>query len=359
MPLANRVILFLSILIFGGVSASFSQEVIDGPDGKKIILYKDGTWEPYGVDGDRAAFTPDSVELEKNLAEFRDAQQNQKRLSLELIQKRIEVARLELELANFEAKDGVAEQVIFDLRNKASIAKQKMIDLELSLKQSKRWTALMERVVYLSSGLRQKTIETWKKNNFIDSNPVQRRKQYVAYSAEKDVMLTPPEKPCEFIFSGVDRQMGRKRQDVRPAVLFSYSDPGVESHFLKNDLIVGRVHLTSLSAGRQLLNLEISIASKQAPKLFGGIKPNDFIRMKMIDGQQLKLLNNDSDGGKWDEVRQAYVYRIQFPIGAKEYRILSKSELDKVEVRWSNVKEEYEVLDVDILKRQFACLIGS
>lgn len=354
--------LLLLLLMLSG-NGLFSQEVVTGPDGKKIILYADGTWEPYGQDGEREVFTPDSVELERNLFEFNSAKQAERQLSLQLIQKRLEVTELKGKVEDLESKAGVAEQMVADFRNKLKIARSRERELEVQLQEAKQWSQLMERLVYLSKGFRDKEISLWKKENQskkMESESIaSQTKSYLNYSPSKDVTINPPEKECEFIFSGVDSKVGKRRQDIHPEIIFSYTDPGLEGHFKKQDLITGRVNLTSFSAGREVLNLEVSIASKQAAKMFGSISPNDYIRIKTLDGQDIVMVNQNSDKGRWDERRQAHIYRLQYPIGAKEQRLLSNSEIDKVEVRWSNVKEEYEVLDVDVLIRQFACLHGN
>ena len=345
----------------------FSQEVIDGPDGKKIILHPDGTWEPFGGEGERSAFIPDSVELVKNFAEINAAQQVERQLSLELIQKRVELAGLEGELFHLQSLSGVAEQVIYDLRSKVTNSKVKVAELGADLEKAKSWSDLLESIAYLTPGLRQRAIESWQRKqpstNLTDSvegiGIINQNKEYATYSQAEDVMISPPTEPCNFIFSGQDIHLGKKRKDIQPEVLFSFTDPGLEAHFKKQDLIVGMVHLTSLSAGMQVLNLEIAVASKQAQRLFGRMKENDFIRFNTIDGKEIKLLSKNSDGGKWDEARQAHIYRVQYPIGAKEFKLLSKSELDRIQVRWSNVKEAYEILDVDVVARQFACLLGT
>jgi len=344
-------------ILLGNISL-LAQEVVNGEDGNKIIFYPDGTWQPYGKDGERKTYQPDSTQYQKNLSEFLETQRKERELSLELIKKRIELTTFESELALLNTKAATAEQVVFDMRQKIRLAQERIDNLETSLVRAKEWTKVMEGSLYLAEEPRERRLEEWRSQTTVEYNQSKNNGFYL-YTAKDDLMLNPPESPCNFIFSGTDIATGKKRQDMRPEVLFSYTDPGLESHFKKQDLIEGRVNLTSLSAGFQVLNLEISVASKQAPTLFGLVKKNDFITFKTIDGHDFKLINSSMSAGKWDERRQAYVYRLQYRIGSKENKWLSKLELDTIEVRWSNVKESYQILDVDVLSRQFACLINN
>jgi hypothetical protein len=367
------LLLGLSFFLFGDHDCQ-AQEVIDGPDGRKIILYPNGTWVPYGQNDERSTYSPDSLDLAQNMAELKAAEAQEKQLSLKLIRKRMEVANLKSEMDRLQSLTNVTEQELIEAQNRFSIAKQREAAFQDSLNLAKDWTLLLEGVTYLNRGMRARAIERWKESHQVgdyapkkansgtpvrDTRDTRDTREYVEENQVQDLMLSPPERPCAFLVSDQTKPSSGQRRDVRPEVLFFHTDPGLENHFKKQDLITGYVNLSSFSAGKQWLVLEIAIASRQAPKLFGKMKENDLIRFKTIKGDEIRLLSNSFDGGYWDELRQAYIYRNQYALGAKEYKLLSEGELDAILVRWSKVQEEYQIYDVDLIARQFACLTNG
>ena len=185
------------------------------------------------------------------------------------------------------------------------------------------------------------------------------RKRYVKYSPAADVVLNPPMPPCIFEERAKGKANARQRKDLQPALIFSFTDPALEPYFKKGDLITCSASLTSVTGGIIMLNLEIAIASKQAPQLFGALRQGDYITIAGLDGSKIRLVSKKSDAGRWEPRLQAQLYRTQYQLGAKDIKLLEEMELDTINIRWSKVQEEYQIFDVEILSRQLRCLLAG
>ena len=117
-----------------------------------------------------------------------------------------------------------------------------------------------------------------------------------------------------------------------------------------------KASLSSVSGGAMFLNLYFTIASKDAPKLFGGFEKGTVINLKFLDGDNLAIINNRTDPGIYEPGNQYVTFRAQCNLGANIQEEISKKSLDKIRVTWQTGYEDYEVYDVDLLKREFKCL---
>jgi hypothetical protein len=80
------------------------------------------------------------------------------------------------------------------------------------------------------------------------------------------------------------------------------------------------------------------------------------LRVKLINGAFVNLFNARKDLGRIDAYTGNTVYSANYLIDKETEKTLSTRELDKLRVVWSTGFEDYDVVDLDFLINQFACL---
>ncbi|MFK7773833.1 MAG: hypothetical protein AB8F94_16905 [Saprospiraceae bacterium] len=181
-------------------------------------------------------------------------------------------------------------------------------------------------------------------------------KKFEKYSKDKDVMYNPPQKDCNLAFDGVDEFIGKKRKDVERDILFTFTNDDMRRYMKEDDYITCEGNLTQIKGGVLLLNLFISINTTDAQRAFGGLTKGNSLTMKMINGESVSLINNQSDIGVYDPLRKKHTFTGQFRINSGQEKALKKSEIDAVRIIWDTGFEDYEVYNLDFFVNQFKCL---
>lgn len=179
---------------------------------------------------------------------------------------------------------------------------------------------------------------------------------YASYNVKADQYVNPVAKPCNLEFNGTDEFTGKSRKDHAPELLFFYTPEAMYKFYPDQDYMNCKASLSSVSGGAMFLNLYFTIASKDAAKLFGGFEKGTVINLKFLDGDNLVIINNRTDPGIFDSGNQYVTFRAQCNLGANIQQEISKKSLDKIRVTWQTGYEDYEIYDVDLLKREFKCL---
>lgn len=208
--------------------------------------------------------------------------------------------------------------------------------------------------------IKQEPAESKPDKSVNKTSPAKRKKaasEFTLYDEKKDVYLHPLDKPCSIEFSGIDEFTGKTRKDHIAQPLFFYTPPSMVKNFPDKEYMTCDASLSSVSGGSVFLNLYINIANKEAAKLFGGLEKGTVINIKFIDGDNFAIINNRNDPGIYDPVKQAVAFRAQCNLGAGVQEKISKKSLDKIRITWQTGYEDYEVFDVDLLLRQYKCLL--
>ncbi len=357
---------FQILFLLGAATATIvAQEVTVNEQGRRIVVYPDGTWSYFEEDSLRAndnrLYEPDALMVEERQAEIKIFQSEANRLLLELIQIRLQGAEKRLELDSLRQNKALVstEKMILAEAQLSDVLK-KEASLERQLESKKAKIQFYESMVYVPGEIRAKKIKEWE-DEMADENAVGNAdNQFLVKnktdSSFVDVILNPPKPPCRFIYEGPDPQTGQQRRDLEPNLFFNYTAKDLETHFKYNDLVTCEANLTALTGGYQFLNLEIAIASKNAPQLFGLFPAGSLADLTLLDGSVIRVLNQRQDSGNWQPSRNAYIYKCSFPLGKKEEKMLRESEIDKIKLRWSRAEEEFEVYELDFFIRQFQCL---
>jgi hypothetical protein len=179
---------------------------------------------------------------------------------------------------------------------------------------------------------------------------------YTRYSAANDVYLHPPNKKCMVEYEGIDEFSGKKRKDLVAEPIFFNTPDALKKSLGKRQYIYCTSSLSAITGGTAFLTLNVTIASLDVSKLFGGLEKGSVISIKFLDGENVAIINNRNDFGLIDANAKTTTYRAQCTLGSAIQKILATKEVDKIRITWNAGYEDYEVYDVDLLMRQMNCL---
>ena len=112
-----------------------------------------------------------------------------------------------------------------------------------------------------------------------------------------------------------------------------------------------------MGGGIYVFSLEIAIASRTAQQEYGGILSNATLMVVLLDGSTISMINNRTDRGKYDAVRDVHTFQGNYQIPPKQVKDLIEGEIDKIRVVWEQGYDTYEVYEMDFLKNHLNCLI--
>ncbi|MCB0522185.1 MAG: hypothetical protein H6577_13985 [Lewinellaceae bacterium] len=347
-----------------------SQEVVLNEQGQRIIVYPDGSWlffegDSTGLDELSGTFSPEDAAFRENFQEIEKIRLEEDRAVLELIKTRLEQAACKLVLDSLQAPGMVTSAAtIVHAKGQLENAVEKERQLENKLEKLKEKRLFYGTLLYLTGEARDKKIAAWEASAKSETEIKDKEKSPVVEKGEvsqgsadqEDLLLNPPPSTCHLAFEGADPVTGQQRKDIEPATIFSFTGRELEDHFKYNDLIACSGYLTSITGGYRFLTLEIAVASKNAPKIFGLFEAGSILDLVLMDATVVRLLNQKKSAGTWQPRLNAHVYRCSYPIGRKEEKLLRNMELDKIKLRWSKASEEFDVYNLDFFIQQFGCL---
>ncbi len=180
-------------------------------------------------------------------------------------------------------------------------------------------------------------------------------KKFARYSPDEDVMLRPPVPPCVFVANGRDEFSGDMRRETQKEELFRFTNDFMKPYLKDVPHILCEANLVTVGPLISL-NLTFTINDQNARRAFGSIPQGSRATVKLIDGSTFNLINLRGDDGQTDESGRVTVYRAQYGLDRSLLKRLTDSELDKIRVSWSKGHEDYEIYNIDLLKRQMRCL---
>lgn len=189
----------------------------------------------------------------------------------------------------------------------------------------------------------------------LPKNPPAKPKKFKAYNPAEDVALNPPLPPCALVLDTKDEFSGEIRRETAREELFRYTNP-----VLKNYL-QGKTHVVCESAvsgspANALLILTLTVNDPGALKTLGNLPRNSQAIFKFIDGSTFNLYTARADDGAPDASGKAYVFKAQFPLDRDAQKKFRNEQVDKIRLSWSNGYEDYDVYNIDLVKRQCSCL---
>ena len=294
----------------------------------------------------------------------------------------VQRARYEAELEEASDYSETSVEELLELKKKVNTAKEEEKVAKAKHRASRKRAKQLEKMIKHSPDKRDKMmakidgekVEKAKKANrkrqkgnevFVDeafqnTTPyIAPKKTFATYKVENDVMITPPKRPCELTFDGVDEFSGKSRRDVARQNLFVHTSDQLRPYLKGREYITCNGYLSAISGGYKLLYLHFDILSENAQREFGALEKGSVLSIKFIDGTTIKLANSKTDRGIPNTLEKSVSYRAQYIISASSEKALRKNEVDKVRIVWGTGYEDYEVYDLDFFVNQFNCLNGN
>lgn len=160
---------------------------------------------------------------------------------------------------------------------------------------------------------------------------------------------------CSVVANDRDNKGRVMRLVVATGLLFKHTDDDLRPYFREEDLLTCFGQLSQVG-DYVYLSFEFSIASPNAQKNFGSLSESSLLRLTLIDGSEIDLVNLQGDGGRIDPYTGNTVFVGRYLLEKESQRSLSKTELNSMRVVWSTGYEDYDIFAVDFLINQFECL---
>ena len=328
------------------------QQIMKDAEGREILLKPDGSWEYLNPDQVKNNKNKDTVNDEGLVEEDGLGQQGAlteeegaKRMIALTEQARQKVNEVEDELNQLRSKKTVIEKQISQYealehpvyKDKIELRKRRLQEFETQEKEVSKelaraqWYATsLEKLIFLSNKKRERQYKKVQQQykDFSDDAPtepeiipeekkqvrknlVPKNRRYASYSFLDDVVLNPPEGPCQVVFDGKDEMIGRRRKDIAAQPLLRFTPLPLRGKLGDKDFIEIDASMTAAYGGLKVLNLEIRVASKNAQVEFGRLETKSLLNFKLINGEVVKLLNKTMDFGRYDKVEKVFVYQGQ------------------------------------------------
>jgi len=158
---------------------------------------------------------------------------------------------------------------------------------------------------------------------------------------------------CNVYYTGMDPQLKETRIDIAQEHFFAHTNKKLKPSFKDRDMVVGKANITQIGK-MSYLRIEIEIATRNAFASYGYIPKVNVLTVQFLNGDKAYLYAVSDTKGVYDSEKDKTIYNTFYIIDKEKPFI--KADIDKIGVFWSTGYEEYIVYDVDLLKRQFACL---
>lgn len=164
-----------------------------------------------------------------------------------------------------------------------------------------------------------------------------------------------PYAPCRLAFDGPDENDRQHLRITQPELFFTHTDESLRPYLEGKEYLTATAYVHG-KAGYRYLTLRIVFANPNAIQTYGYLPKGSILSVHLLDGNYLNLRSGDDANGSWDDVRKELSYTVTYPIDRSMISSLRQSELDYVQLFWSSGFEEYEIYQVDVLRRLFECI---
>ena len=405
-----KLIITAFLYILAGNSLLYNQTIKINERGSKIVEFPDGSWKYFDendpedlklqTSNGTTQSNPNS-DLYSHIHKLYEASREKERELIKIKEdNRLEKVMLEYNLS--AQKKDLSPFEINLLKEKISLNKQSGKALDKSLKSTKTASKSFLGMLNMESEKRAKAylkyLKTLSKDQGLEikkeyvgkgpvveptknsvndapisdinpSNPtsklsvpkpavtrIKTAEDYAKYNEANDVYRHPISKPCEIEAEGKDEFTGKNRKDLAPEQWLFVTPEPMKKNLIDKEYINMTASLSSISGGTVFLTINITIASQDAPRLFGGLEKGSVVNIKFLDGTNIAIINNRNDFGTINPNDHSVSYRAQCTLGSAIQDMLATKEIDKIRLTWNAGYEDYEVFDIDLLRRQMNCL---
>ena len=399
--------LILLVLILTPLHAAVGQQVIINSSGQRVVVYPDGSWrlfqeadslllknqlakeqvynadyrdETYEDTSDNPGELTSTIQVARQFADLtlRQSREANRELS-RLIDERFETeARLRQaeENKNFIEPDQLANlEEEFDTRTKEvktarqhqkkatkfAEEAQAILDMPTDKRAKELNKVMVKHSAYYSGRSDSFTLDSGiiptastspskvsSTSNSSGSGPVRSESDYYANYKRKPVT-------CRAVVNETDGKGKPEMLVIARRTIFKHTDDDLRPYFRDKDLVTCSGQLSQIGEA-VYLNLEFSIASPNAQKNFGKLPESSLMRLTLVDGTAIDLVNLQGDGGRIDPYSGNTLFVGRYLLEGNHQKRLAKTELDKMRVVWTSGYEDYDIFAVDFLVDQFTCL---
>ncbi len=375
------LISFIVCLLFSVAPSIYGQELTTNAKGEKIILYPDGSWKYFNKPPVQDPFGGNKNKGEQSNPKAKEVnnQQVQNKEYLTILVNEAYALQTSLQREYDMQKKTFAalsqKQMEF-LNGIITLTEKELTDLNQSLSEAELQETIqlsrLEKVgelVFITEQLlkgEQNQIEQlYTKYETVRSDLQVLLDQVIEMESKEETTPKPQNNSsseqvsnsqCQFAFNGIDAITGKTRRTLAPEFLFSSTPAELRSYFPNGDLITCQSSITEMGGGKVFLLLEFTIQSANANNAYGGVARNSVLTFRTFEGDQVRLVCTKGDDGHYNDTKNVYTFRAQYPISKGENKVLSRSEIDQVRVVWKTGFEDYEILNVDFFIKQLNCL---
>lgn len=375
------LISFIICLLLFAVPSIYGQELTTNAKGEKIILYPDGSWkyfnkppvqDPFGGNKNKVAESnPKAKSVNSQQVQNKEyltilvneAYALQTSLQAEYDMQKKTVAALSQKQAEFlNGLITLTEKELTDLNQSLSLAE---LQETVQLSRLAKVAELVLITEQLLKSDQNQMEQVYTKYETVRSDLQVLLDRDVELESEQDLSPQPQhnslaeqasDSQCQFAFDGIDAITGKTRRTLVPDFLFSSTPAELRSYFPNGDLITCQSSITEMGGGKVFLLLEFTIQSANANNAYGGVARNSVLTLRTFEGDQVRLVCTIGDEGHYNDTKNVYTFRAQYPISKGELKVLSRSEIDQARVVWKTGFEDYEILNVDFFIKQLNCL---
>lgn len=136
---------------------------------------------------------------------------------------------------------------------------------------------------------------------------------------------------------------------------FTYTHPQVRRYLNGQALMEGSAKVQRVNENHFVI-IEYTINSTRAKTNYGNLEKDVKIRVNLMNNDHIYLKSIDRDRGKVKKNLKRTTYLGTYAIAKSDIDLLKKHSIDKITVLWEEGVEEYEVVNVDLIKNQLNCL---
>lgn len=374
---------------------STGQELRTNANGEKIIVYKDGTWQYFSDFGQSAPNSPNkkndnnqrtfpiydgTIEplagyvsiTEEDLLKIAVRKSQIAQEAANIAQERAnkaKQARIALEKEFAQAQGSAEEETVKHIQVRLDAAKRTEQETQreamAALREASRAAELTEKGNYVKAFTENQTekkeqTRVAKSRQELSSLPyddlIPVTDNYGGVNDRNDLILNPPNTPCNIVYEGKDERTGQWRKDVQKQLLFTHTDERLRPFLKEKEYMRCEGYMTSVGGGFRFLTLQFTFAYPNAREAYGFIEKGSILTVKLLNGDFINLFANKMDKGSYDTEREILTYRVHYPIDRSQIGLLKNSEVDAIRVFWSSGYEEYEVYQLDFFLQQLDCL---
>ncbi len=410
-----RHFFFLTILAFSlfQVPRASAQKITVNENGEKIMVYPDGSWHYYYEDDMKSDPSPDDpgvlkMEEDPGLTDPQPevdptAEKKNDDIEAEVLNRKKAIQRAERAAKEETRMRGLKESAtqhrkavedelerayhnvdmtnedIVDIEQKLNLAKDKEFVAKANYKSAREYTRQMERMIAMPEAKRAKLLEKMKAEeeafSSVEANTRQEEERSVVASQrspgnrsvygrppikkespKENVLLYPPDSPCQLAYENVDEFSKKKRKETQKMQFFAHTPERFQPYFKERDYLVCQGSAVAVSGVPRFVNIEFTIATEQAAREFGVLEKGSQFIVRLLDGNRVILLNNKTATGLPDPGTKTTHYSAQYLLNKQQIKMLRHAEVDKVRVIWATGYEDYEVYQVDFFKDLLECL---